>query len=200
MSAKLTSPPDHDTLYQIAEAQAGYFTTGQAATAGFSYGLISHHVRAGLFERICSGVYRLRRFPASPHEDLFIAWLRAGMHAVLSHDSALALYELSDLMPDAVHLTVPRTTSRRHPGIRLHTNRLNSEDVTRYLGLPVTTVARTIADVANSGLSQELVEQAIAEALQRGLTTVHDLRQTTSRRKGRAASIVAQVLQTRSQP
>jgi flavin-binding protein dodecin len=68
------------------------------------------------------------------------------------------------------------------------------------LGLPVTTVARTIADVANSGLSQELVEQAIAEALQRGLTTVHDLRQTTSRRKGRAASIVAQVLQTRSQP
>ena len=194
---KMATSPDHDQLYQFAETQAGYFTTAQARAAGFSHALLSYHVRAGLFERLCPGVYRLKRFPASPHEDLFVAWLRAGVHAVISHDSALALYDLSDLLPSEIHLTVPLTASRRHPGLRLHTSRLEPVDGTHFAGLPVTTVARTIADVAASGLSEELIGQAIEEALRRGLTTVDQLHTAASRRGGRAASVIEQALAAR---
>ncbi len=196
----MAASPNHDQLYQFAEMQAGYFTTAQARAAGFSHALLAYHVQAGLFERVCPGVYRLKRFPASPYEDLFVAWLRAGNHAVISHDSALALYDLSDLLPNAIHLTVPRTASRRHSGLRLHTNQLVPADVTHYADLPVTTVPRTIADVAASGLSEELVWQAIQEALRRGLTTIDQLRTTASRRGGRADKLVAQALTVASAP
>lgn len=195
---KMAASPNHDQLYQFAEMQAGYFTATQARTAGFSHALLAYHVQAGLFERVCPGVYRLKRFPASPHEDLFVAWLRAGDHAVISHDSALALYALSDLLPNAIHLTVPRTASRRHPGLRLHTNQLEPADVTDYAGLPVTTASRTIADVAASGLSEELVWQAIQEALRRGLATSDQLHMMTSRRGGRAKMLIAQALAERN--
>jgi predicted transcriptional regulator of viral defense system len=120
-------------------------------------------------------VYRLARFPASSHEDLYVAWLEAGSEAVISHDSALALYGLSDLLPAQVHVTVPRTASRRRPGIRLHTKRLSPHDVTRYEGLPVTTIRRTLVDVAAAGLADEQVRLAIREALRRGLLAPEDL-------------------------
>lgn len=197
MNSRTFFLPTHDQLYQIAEDQAGYFTAAQAQVAGFSRALLSYHVQTGLFERIHTGVYRLKRFPASPHEDLFIAWLWVGPSAVVSHDSALALYDLSDLLPEAIHLTVPRTASRRHSGLRLHTNQLKADDVTHYAGLPVTTVPRTIVDMTNSGLSEELVEQAIVEALRRGLTTPTQLRAVSSRRKKRASQVIEQALAAR---
>jgi predicted transcriptional regulator of viral defense system len=161
--------PDHNALYQIAEQQAGYFTTAQARQAGFSPSLLSYHLDTGHFERVRPRVYRLVQFPASPHEDLYVDWLQAGPQAVISHDSALALYDLSDLLPDQIHVTVPRTASRRRKRRRLHTKHLRQEDVTRYDGLPVTTVLRTLIDVTRAGLADEQIRQAIQEALRRGL-------------------------------
>jgi predicted transcriptional regulator of viral defense system len=67
-----------------------------------------------------------------------------GTWAVVSHDSALALYDLSDLLPAQDHFTVPRKASRRRLGIRLHTKRLSPHEVGRYGGLPVTTIQRTL--------------------------------------------------------
>ena len=61
--------------------------------------------------------------------------------------------------------------SRRHPGLRLHTNQISAQEITYYDTLPVTTVARTIADVALAGLADELVEQAVREAVHNGLVT-----------------------------
>ena len=200
MNTATTSSPNHDHLYQIAEAQAGYFTAAQPKLAGLSHALTAYHMQSGLFERIRPGLYRLKRFPASPHEDLFVAWLRAGTRAVISHDSALALYDLSDLLPYEIHLTVPRTASRRHSGLRLHTNRLEPADVTHYAGLPVTTVPRTLADMAASGLGEELVRQAIQEAMRRGLTTTEQLRMNASRRGGRVYSLIEQALAAGSKP
>jgi len=197
MSMQDTTSPDHDQLYRTAEAQAGYFTPAQARMAGFSHALLSHHTQSGLFERVHPGVYRLKRFPGSLYEDLFIAWLRAGPRSVISHDSALALYNLSDFLPNEIHLTVPRTASRRHPGLRLHTNQLQPDGVTNYAGLPVTTVPRTIADVSASGLSEELIGQAIREAIQQGLTTAEQLRVIAKRRGGRANRLIEQALSTR---
>lgn len=156
-------------LYDVAEAQAGYFTTRQAEVAGVDRSQLSRQVSAGRLRRVSRGLYRLLYFPDSPYEDLMVAWLQAGPGSVISHGSALALYGLSDSMPAETHVTVPRTASRRRPGLRLHTGRLPPHEVTHLYGLAVTTVPRTIADVAAAGLSEEFVIQAVAQAVQRGL-------------------------------
>lgn len=186
--------PDHEFLYRIAERQAGYFTARQAAEAGFSWDLLSHSSKAGRFQRVAHGIYRLSQFPPSRFEDLFVAWLKGGPKAVISHESALVVYELSDVMPSQVHLTVPRTATRRRKGIRQHTSPLRPRDVKRREGLPVTSVPRTISDVAKSGLGEELVRQAIQQALQRGLTDKHSLLAEAKRRGGRAAQIIRRAL------
>ena len=126
--------------------------------------------------------------------------MRVGPKAVISHESALALYELSDLIPNEVHVIIPRTGSRRRMGLRLHTIKLQDDEITNRQGLPVTTVARTIRDVITTGLSQEFVEQAIAEALQKGQTTQEKLRNQGNRQGGRSAKIIKRVLEKNNPP
>ena len=186
--------PDYNGLYEIAESQAGYFTANQAREVGFSWERLSSNARKGLFLRVARGVYRLVRFPGSVHEDLFVAWLRTGQRAVISHESALSVYDLTDILPIETHVIVPETASRRRKGIRQHTNQLATDDITHREGLPVTTVARTIADVAISGLAEEHVQQAIQEALQRGLTSKDELLNHATRRSGRAKRIIQDTL------
>ena len=187
----------YNRLYQIAEAQAGYFTTTQAAAAGVDRKRLARYAVAGRLERIRRSIYRLVPFPRSPHEDLFIAWLEMGPDSVISHDSALALYELSDVLPAAIHVTVPPTASRRHPGRRLHTNEISPQDITHYDAVPVTTVARTIADVTLAGLADEPVEQAVQEAVRNGLATPALLIAAAEPRGPRVTRIIRRALEQR---
>ena len=196
----MTPGPDYDGLYEIAESQAGYFTASQAREVGFSWERLSSNAQTGLFQRVARGIYRLSRFPGSAFEDLFVAWLRTGRSAVISHESALAVYELTDLLPGDIHVIVPRTASRRRQGIRQHTNQLSPDEITSREGLPITTVARTIADVAVSGLAEELIWQAIREALQRGLTSPDELLNEADKRGGRAKKIIQAALSKEELP
>src|SRR6266511_1343625 len=120
----MTDRIDHDGLYWAAESQAGYFTAGQALAAGMDRSTLRHHARPrGRYERVRRGLYRLRHFPSSPHEHVVAAWLDLPSPAVVSHESALELYDLSDVIPNAVHITLPRAMRgrRRRPGVRFHT-------------------------------------------------------------------------------
>ncbi len=180
----------YDQLYKIAEDQAGYFTANQARQVGFSYERLSSNAKKSRFSRVAHGIYRLEHFPASPFEDLFVAWLRTGPDSVISHQSALSFYDISDVLPRETHVIVPRTASRRRDDLRLHTHQIRKDEITRREGLPVTTVARTIADVAKANLSRELVLQAIEEALEKGMTTKKDLLQQAERQRGRAEEII----------
>lgn len=193
----MITDPDYDRLYETAENQAGYFTASQAKDHGFSWERLSDNVKRGRFMRLFRGVYRLTHFPSSPHEDLFVAWLRTGPHAVISHESALYLYNLSDVLPGDIHVIIPRTGSRRRPGLRLHTNSLKPKEITTREGLPVTTAARTIADVAIDGAARELIVQAIHEAVDRGLTSPEALLAQADDQGGRAKKIIYETL-TRS--
>jgi len=186
----MSTKPDYNRLYEFAEEQAGYFTAAQAREAGFSWERLTNSVKSGKFLRIAAGVYRLSQFPHHPHEDLFYTWLSVGPNSVISHESALAYYDLSDVLPSEIHIIVPRTASRRREKIRLHTNRLAPDEAITRGGLRVTTVARTIADVASIGLAEELVRQAIQEALRKGLVSKNDLFSQAERRGGRARRII----------
>ena len=193
----MSTQPDFNHLYRLAENQAGYFTAEQAHQAGFSWERLSAYTASGRFIRVQRGIYRLVQFPGSPYEDLFVAWLRAGPNSVISHESALYLYQLSDVLPGEVHVIMPRTGSRRRRGIRLHTNRLLPVEVTRREGLPVTTPARTIIDLAASGLAEEQIRLAVFEALRQGLVSREELLVMASQKGGRAKRILSQILEAK---
>src|SRR5689334_2879978 len=118
----------YDALFQVAATQLGYFTVEQAHDFGISSRMVLHHAGTGRFLRVARGVYRFRDFP-DPASDIPVAWLvvsrQSGARAIVSHESALYLHDLSDALPRAIDVSVERT--RRgiklppHPPIRLHT-------------------------------------------------------------------------------
>jgi predicted transcriptional regulator of viral defense system len=177
-------PPDIRGLEADAYQQSGYFTSAQARAHGVSRQLLSHHVKQGRFEQIRRGLYRVRGFPSSQHDDIREKWMAVGAEkAIVSHESALALLELSDGIPDDVHLLVPRKHRglRRPPGVVIHT-RPDDEGVGTLwrAGMPITTPARTLVDVA-ADLQPEQAAMAVRQALAQGLLTRRQLEQEAAR-------------------
>jgi predicted transcriptional regulator of viral defense system len=179
--------PDVRGLETEAYGQSGYFTVAEASAHGVSNDLLRHHVRQGRFERVRRGLYRLQGFPRGPYDEMREKWMAVGSDAaVLCNESALALLELSDNIPDLVHLLVPRRNRglRRPDGVSIHTHPDNEEvRVIWREGLPLTTPDRTLIDILRV-LQPEQAEMAIAQALQRGLVTEDQLR-TEAIRQGR---------------
>jgi len=188
----MNNKPDYDQLYNIAESQGGYFAASQARKLGFTWDRLSKNVKNGRFARVAHGVYRLVNFPGSPFEDLFIAWLRTGPNSVISHESALSVYDLSDVLPNEIHIIVPRSSSVRRKGIRQHTNQLEDSEITTREGLPITAVARTLADVSATGLAKEQVKLAINEGISNGMVTMEMLWAQTEKRGGRFKKILTE--------
>jgi predicted transcriptional regulator of viral defense system len=172
-------------LEALALAQGGYFSRGDAARHGIGRDLLYYHVRSGRFERVFPGVYRHRMALETERAELFLPWVWSDYRGVLSHETALDLYGLSDVMPNRVHLTVPPNFVRPAPGYVLHRARLEPEEVTEYEGLPVTAPARTIVDAAAAGTGPEQIELAVRQAIARGLTTAVHLRAAAARRRYR---------------
>lgn len=167
-------------LYELAAGQAGYFSAKQASGIGYSLPHLQYHLDHGKLERVQRGIFRLVQFPASTHDELVPDWLWSNSLGVFSHDTALMLHQLSDALPDNVHLTVPSTWRRRRmkvrPGLVLHYGDVPAGDRTWNGPVPVTTPLRTVADCALDALNPELVEQARTQALARGLFTEEQLR------------------------
>jgi predicted transcriptional regulator of viral defense system len=190
---------DHDGLYRLAESQAGYFTAEQALEAGMDRSTLLHHARpGGRYERVRRGLYRLRYFPSTPHEHIVAAWLDLPAPAVVSHESALELYELSDVIPNAVHITLPREKrgQRPKPGVRFHvlTNPPGPDEIRRVDGVLATSPERTIVDSLEAGTQPEQIELAVRQALQRGLTTPRRLRTAATNRPARVRRFIDRLL------
>jgi predicted transcriptional regulator of viral defense system len=179
VSTPTAERPIWDRLFETAMNQAGYFTTRQAAEAGYSSQLLLKHIHAGRVLRARRGVYRLVHFPASEHEELVTIWLWSEQAGVLSHQTALSLHGLSDVLPAQVHITLPAAWRRRRfrvpPGVVLHHADVSPEERSWFGPVPATSVARTLNDCAKSGLSPELLRQAAQQALRRGLVTRNEL-------------------------
>jgi predicted transcriptional regulator of viral defense system len=163
-------------LNGLATAQGGYFTTKQAATAGYGRQHLDYHAKAGNFERVDHGLYRLPTVPRSREDDLIrlSLWSRGREdepQAVISHETALAIHELGELLPHATHLTVPRSFRKRPPrGCLLHHATLSASHVEEREGFRVTTPLRTILDVAlGTSVSSEQLRRIVKSALERGL-------------------------------
>jgi predicted transcriptional regulator of viral defense system len=189
-------------LFDVAAEQAGYFTSAQARALGYDWPQLTYHARAGTFVHLRRGLYRLRYYPASPREEVMAAWLAAGKDsAVVSHESALDLLDLSDVVPDAVHLLVPRT--RRYlssrAGIIIHTTTrpLRACDIETRSGIKLTAPLRTILDVAETGTGSEQVILAIRQARRRGWIVGLTLAAEATERGTRVADLIARGLRDR---
>ena len=162
-------------LFAKAMEQGGYFTAKQAKEAGYDYSHLDYHLHVGNFDRVEHGLYRLPTIPPGEHDEFvrLALWSRNqadASQAVVSHESALVLHELSELLPGTIHLTVPpRFRKQVPPGCVLHRARLRPEDVEERQGFRVTSPLRTLLDVAGGGTSQEQLAKAVADALARGL-------------------------------
>jgi predicted transcriptional regulator of viral defense system len=165
-------------LHEVAGSQQGFFTTKQAIRAGFGEKTHAYHVRAGNWIREHRGIYRLAEFPAAERPDLMLWYLwsqnrQEVPEGTYSHDTALSLHELSDIMPSKLHMTVPKRF-RRNSGIPeilvLHRADLGDVDVQDMHGVRVTRPLRTILDQLKSGhVDRNLIRQAVHEATRRGL-------------------------------
>jgi predicted transcriptional regulator of viral defense system len=166
--------PDWDSLFSVAESQAGYFTTSQAAGAGYSPQLLAYLVDKKV-ERVRRGIYRLVHFPASDHEDLVVLWLWSEQVGVFSHETALALHDLSDALPSQVHLTLPATWRNRRlrvpSGLVLHFTDVADQERASFGAVPLTAPLRTLTDCIEAAVAPSLVAQAILQARRRGLIT-----------------------------
>lgn len=155
----------------LAYQQAGYFSASQALANGYSYQAQKYHADSGNWVRVDRGLFRLPQWP-SEADDQYVLWtLWSDNRGVVSHDSALRHHRLSDIDPDRVHLSVPPGFGARDPMVVTHVSELPDSDIEPQRGWRVTTPLRTLADISDSALSQELVDAAVAEALARGLVT-----------------------------
>jgi very-short-patch-repair endonuclease len=144
----------------LAADQHGVVTTAQLLVAGWSRDVIAGRVRSGWVRPLHRGVYLVG--PVETEHARAIAAVLAVPGSVLSHYPAAVVHGLRPARGGPMHLTVPRD-ARMRDGIRIHRAALHSADITRRHGIPVTSPARTILDLAGAeGLSE--AELALNEA------------------------------------
>lgn len=166
-----------DELFALAEEQDGLFTSKEARSLGIQDSVLVRLRQRGRLERRSRGVYRIVHYPAERLAQYreAILWAQASNgpeRIALSHETALLLYEISDVNPPRVNLTIPVSARMRrvHPKwIEIHRADLAAEDIQLHEGMPTTTVERSILDVLAATHRSDFARQAITDALRKGL-------------------------------
>ncbi len=159
-------------LFDIAADQYGYVTPHDTAGIGARNQVLVDMERHGHLSRVCRGLYRFKSFPPTDRDELMAATLWPDRLGVISHDSALDLWDLCDVNPTKIHVTVPRTARVRRqvpPSYAVHVRNLEVGDVTNVDGIPAVTPLRAILDGIERHLDDRLIRQAIDGAQRRGL-------------------------------
>ncbi len=160
------------TIYDLVEDQMGYITAQQAADIAVSRMTLVMMANRGALERVSQGLYRLTSYPVHPLAQYMQATLWPyGQRGVLSHETALSLYEMSDVDPSRIHITVPTAyrIQRRVPGyLTVHHEDLPKADVTMLERIPITTPERAVRDSLNADLGPALIGQAIEDGMRSG--------------------------------
>lgn len=153
-------------LVALAEEHAGLFTTQEARRSSVSERMLTYYTKRGDLERVGHGIYRIAQLRPHPFEDVIIACLWVGKSAAASHETALAVYRLSDAMPAVIHVSAPHAFHGKRPGVVMHHTPLALSERTLHDHVPVTTLRRTLADVAGQHIG--LAREALEDALRRG--------------------------------
>jgi very-short-patch-repair endonuclease len=151
----------------IAGRQRGRAARWQLSRAGIRPGAIDRRIKRGSLIRVHPGVYVVAPAVEVPFAAETEALLAAGPGGVLSHHSAAVLWDLRPGAARPVHVTVPEQRSGPRMGdLTVHRSRTLARGDVRYVhGLPATSPARTLLDVAGTRLDEEDVARLVDEAL-----------------------------------
>ncbi len=186
-------------ILQTAFAQGGVIGRGQALALGFTSDQIKYRLRTGAWVRQPGDAYRL----VEPGDRRALLWgavlgLRG---AVVSHQSAAELHTIPMVPAEPVSVTVHASAAHRLPGVKVHRTRdLAEHHIERRAGLPVTTLIRTVFDLAGV-LHPRLFEQVVDELIAARRLRVADIAEITdelARRGKRGSALIKTVLAERS--
>jgi predicted transcriptional regulator of viral defense system len=176
-----------DELLPLAKQNDGLVTARQAGTLGIAASVLARVTQRGRLERVARGVDRIPYFFShrlSPYREA-VLWARASRgpeHVALSHETALAVYGISDVNPSRVHLAVPRGArlrQRQPTWIVIHPCDLPPANMTTREGLPVTTVAKSVMDVMEATGTLGVARQAIRNARKEGYMSAAEMNRLT---------------------
>lgn len=179
-------------LLDHAHQQYGYITPDDARQLDLDPTILRVMAARDLIEHVDRGIYRMPAVPVTELDEYMAAVLWTGRRGVLSHETALDLYELCDVNPTAIHLTVPtgwRTRKARPATYRIHREQLGEQDLAWHEGIPIVAPERAIRGAVADGLAPGLAEQAIRTAVDRGLITTPLAAALTADRHERAHGV-----------
>ncbi len=166
MTARDGIAPDLEVA-RLAERQHGVVDLAQLRAAGLGRGAIDLRLRSGRLHRLHRGVFAVGHARVSREGRWLAAVLALGPGAALSHTSAAALWELRRTSAAAIHVTVPTAGGRsRRARILVHRSvTLRAADIEERDGIAVTSVARTLLDLAgmvSTGALERSIERSLA--------------------------------------
>jgi predicted transcriptional regulator of viral defense system len=163
-------------LWEVALDQHGYVTSGNAAALDINVVELGKLSSRGQLQKIAYGIYRFEQLPQTGFEMYMLATLWTG--GVLSHDTALELWQLCEINPTKIHVTVtgrPRRHKEGGEAYVVHPGHLTSDETAYYERIPIVRPNIAIAQGIRSGVQSHLLVEAIETAKKRGLITAHDL-------------------------
>jgi very-short-patch-repair endonuclease len=179
----------------LADRQHGLVTTRQLQDMGFSDRAIRHRADYGRLHRIHRGVYAVGRRSLTRRGHWMAAVLAYGPESAISHRTAAALHELRPTAQRRIDISVP-TARRSRPKTRLHVAELAPEDITSGERIRVTTVARTIVDLA-AVLDADQLLRVVEQGERIRVLDFRALRKASARAKDRpGAGTLRQILAT----
>lgn len=186
-------------LFGLAAEQGGYFTAAQAKEVGYSYQAQAYHVSAGNWRRVGRGLFRLVEWVPERYDDLRRWTLWSKERATVSHETALSVHEIGEFGSPRVHLTVPPNFTMSDAALVLHRHGLPPIDLIDHGGFRITTVARSLADVA-AGADETQLSRAIQQATSGGLLTLRRLRDRAEAVGPRAALAIERAISALPSP
>ena len=152
-------------VWELAWRQHWVISRAQLLALGLSAEAIRHRLADGRLHRWhWRGIYAVGRPDLSRHGEWMAALLACGPAAVLSHESAAALWGVIPHEPGVIHVSLPLQLARGRPGIRVHRRtKVLAEHVTRRDRIPVTNIACTLVDIS-ARVRRPTLERAVNEA------------------------------------
>ena len=185
----------------IAERQGGVIGRGQLVGLGLSASAIDRRVQCGRLHLLHRGVYSVGHRVIGVAGRRWAALLACGDGAVLSHASAADAWGIRASASATIHVTVGIGGRTRRRGIRMHrSGPLPPDEVTTLDELPITTPARTLLDLAATGLRGRRLEAALDRAHLRKLLDFADLQRLLERYPGRPGSPSVKAVLARYSP
>jgi very-short-patch-repair endonuclease len=173
------------SVWALAREQHGVVTRAQLIGLGYGSEVIRHRLRGGRLHRVRRGVYAIGRPELSRLGVWMAAVLSCGPRALLSHESAAALWGIRPGGGRLIEVSVPNRVLRRRAGIVVHRRSgLSLDDLAIHRAISVTSPVCTIVDLS-ARLSPRKLEAMVNEADKLDIVDPERLRQALEDRAGR---------------